>query len=259
LLDSLFLFIFLQGREHKETMYAHILVIEDTRELAELVALYLTKEGLSVDIVETAEEGIQIIDKKNIDLIVLDINLPGMDGFQFLSQLRRKYTIPVLIISARIEDEDIITGLGYGADEFVTKPFSPKVLVARIRALLRRVQEIENHGTKVTQTFTFGPYILYTDSCILRKGKEIIHLSIKEYEVLVYLVEHAGKPQSPDAIYNSVWKNTYGDLTTVAVYIQRLRKKIEDDPSNPSYIETVHGMGYRFNLEGTGIQWGDTV
>ncbi|MEJ5188839.1 response regulator transcription factor [Treponema sp. J25] len=237
-------------------MHAHILVIEDTKEMAELVALYLQKEGMTVETVETAEEGLGRLQQSPFDLIVLDINLPGMDGFQFLTHLRREYSIPVLIVSARNEDEDIITGLGYGADEFVTKPFSPKVLVARIRALLRRIQEKEVKGYKEGSVFTFGPFTLYTESCVLRKGEEIIHLSTKEYGVLEYLARHSGKPKSPEAIYNAVWKNTYGDLTTVAVYIQRLRKKIEEDPANPQYIETVHGMGYRFNPSGNSFEPG---
>ncbi|ULQ60866.1 response regulator transcription factor [Brucepastera parasyntrophica] len=226
-------------------MKANVLIIEDVRELSELVELYLTKEGLAVKSAESAEDALAILESWTPDLIILDINLPGMDGFEFLHQYRRSETTPVLIVSARSADEDIISGLGYGADEFVTKPFSPRVLVARVRAMLRRNREDQTKSE--AKLFRFGPFTIDFDACILKKENEKIPLSAKEYGVLAFLAEAAGKPQSPEQIYSAVWKNLYGDITTVAVYIQRLRKKIEDDPSVPVYLETVHGMGYRLN------------
>ncbi len=227
-------------------MKGNILVVEDVKELAELVQLYLSKEGLEVKTAESAEDALNILDSWTPNLIILDINLPGMDGFEFLHTYRKTSTIPVLIVSARNADEDIISGLGYGADEFVTKPFSPRVLVARVRAMLRRVQEASNNKDDKA-VFSFGPFTLDYDACVLKRGKEKIPLSGKEYGVLEYLIRHAGKSATPEQIYNDVWKNAYGDLTTVAVYIQRIRKKIEIDPAEPVFIETVHGMGYRFN------------
>jgi two-component system response regulator RegX3 len=227
-------------------MKAKILIIEDVRELAELVALYLEKEGLETFVAETAEVAVEKLESWTPDLIILDINLPGMDGYEFLHLYRKKSSAPVLIVSARDADEDIIAGLGYGADEFVTKPFSPRVLVARVRALLRRAQEIPE-GAEGEKTVVFGEYTLYTNSCTLKRGSERIALSAREYEVLAFLAANPSHPLSPEVIYNAIWKNAYGDLTAVAVYIQRLRKKIEADPSNPAFIETVFGMGYRFN------------
>lgn len=229
-------------------MKASVLIIEDVRELAELVSMYLAKEGMDTVLCETAEEALELLKTKTFDLVVLDLNLPGMDGFEFLSLFRKEYATPVLIMSARDADEDIIAGLGGGADEFVTKPFSPRVFAARVRALVRRSQE-----TVVPQaenTIRFGDYVLYENTCILKKGSERVALSAKEYSVLDYLVHNAGKPILPEVIYNNVWQNNYGDLSAVAVYIQRLRKKLEDDPAFPVYIETVFGMGYRFNLDG---------
>jgi two-component system response regulator RegX3 len=228
-------------------MKGNVLVVEDVRELAELIALYLTKEGLEVKCVESAEDALTILEDWTSDLIVLDLNLPGMDGFEFLHTWRKGHDTPVMIVSARDGDEDLIAGLGGGADEFVTKPFSPKVLEARVRALLRRVRAPQE--VTESRVFHFGPFTLDYDACILKKIENRIPLSAKEYELLAYLAEHAGRPSGPEQIYTDIWKNQYGDLTTVAVHIQRLRKKIEDDPANPQYIETVHGMGYRLNAK----------
>jgi two-component system response regulator RegX3 len=228
-------------------MQGKILIIEDVKELADLVTLYLSKEGFESRAVESGEEGFSVIEEWKPELVILDINLPGMDGFEFLQKFRRDKDTPVLIVSARDSDEDQISGLGIGADEYITKPFSPKVLVARVRAMFRRFRDFENNQENM---FRFGPFALDYGACILKKNGERISLSTKEYGCLSRLTENSGKTMDVETIYNGVWKNNYGDLTTVAVYIQRLRKKIEDDPANPVYIETVHGMGYRFNASG---------
>ncbi|MCL2232537.1 MAG: response regulator transcription factor [Treponema sp.] len=231
-------------------MQGKILVIEDVKELADLVTLYLSKEGFEVRAAESAEEAFAVMEAWKPELVILDINLPGMDGFEFLQKFRRSSETPVLIVSARDSDEDQISGLGIGADEYITKPFSPKVLVARVRALFRRFRTFGAQDSEKNQEnlFRFGPFVLDYDAYLLKKDGERVPLSAKEYGCLSFLTEHAGKAMNVESIYNGVWKNTYGDLTTVAVYIQRLRKKIEDDPATPVYIETVHGMGYRFNI-----------
>ena len=230
-------------------MQGKILIIEDVKELADLVTLYLSKEGFEVRAAESAEEGFSIMEEWRPELIILDINLPGMDGFEFLQKFRRSSETPVLIVSARDSDEDHISGLGIGADEYITKPFSPKVLVARVRALLRRMRSYGPADSEKSQgnLFRFGPFVLDYDACLLKKNGERIALSAKEYGCLTWLTEHPGKAMDVETIYKGVWKNNYGDLTTVAVYIQRLRKKIEENPANPVFIETVHGMGYRLN------------
>jgi len=227
-------------------MKARILVIEDVVELAELVSLYLKKEGMEVVFVESAEDAFEQLLTFTPDLVLLDLNLPGMDGFEFLQRFRKTSAVPVLIMSARDADEDIISGLGSGADEFVTKPFSPRVLVARVRALIRRAQESPQD---TEGAFKFGDFTFYEGSCLLKKNDARISLSAKEFAVLLHLIQNAGKPLTPEAIHHNVWKSEYGDLSAIAVYIQRLRKKIEADPSKPQFIETVFGMGYRFNIE----------
>ena len=228
------------------SMQGRILIIEDEKELAGIVALYLSRDGFEARCAESAEDGLVIAGEWKPELVILDINLPGMDGFEFLHKFRRSSSTPVLIISARNSDEDHLTGLGGGADEYITKPFSPRVLVARVRAVFRRMRDYDEKDANLLR---FGPFTLDYDACVLKKGEEKIPLSAKEFGCLAFLSAHPGKTLDVETIYAGVWKNNYGDLTAVAVYVQRLRKKIEEDPANPVYIETVHGMGYRFNAE----------
>mgnify|MGYP002624350309 CR=1 FL=1 len=227
-------------------MSANILVVEDVPEMAELVSMYLEKDGMTVKKVESAEEALSEIEKSLPDLVLLDLNLPGMSGFDFLKKFRTEYkpTIPIMIVSARDSDEDIIDALGLGADEFVTKPFSPRVLVAKVNASLRRNSEV---SAAAEDFFAFGPYKLLLNSCVLKKGVEKIQLSAREYKVLEFMTKHKDEPLTPEKIYANVWKNAFGDTTAVAVYIQRLRKKIEEEPANPKYLKTIFGLGYQFS------------
>lgn len=225
-------------------MKASVVIIEDIKEMSDLIQLYVKREGMDTAVFDNAEDALVYLKDNTPDLILLDINLPGMDGFEFLNIYHKQSDCPVLIVSARDSDEDIIMALGYGADEFVTKPFSPKVLMARIRALLRRKQSESSGSSK--NIIQFGPYTLNTESCLLKKGDERIHLSAKEFDILLYLINSKGKTSTPEEIYRKVWGSEFGDLTAVAVYVQRLRKKLESDPAAPHFIETVHGMGYRF-------------
>lgn len=227
-----------------------IYVIEDEESISNLIKLYLTKEEMDAKTFLNAENAlIQLKEGQKPNLIILDLNLPGMSGFDFLEELQKLFEkeLPsVMILSARDTDEDIIKGLGYGADEFVTKPFSPGVLVARVKANLRRQSFFLE---KMESFIQFGPYTLLLGSCVLKKNGVKISLSSKEYEVLEYLVKNAGQVISPEKIYQNVWKVEYGDITAVAVYIQRLRKKIEDNPSDCKYIKTEFGNGYVFSSE----------
>jgi len=224
-------------------MKSRVVIIEDDRELGELVQLYLLRDGITAALCGSAEEGQNVLRRNPADLVVLDINLPGMDGFEFLQTFRRESSAPVIIISARETDEDIVMGLGIGADEFVTKPFPPRVLVARVRAMLRRSR------ARTPQTICFGPYVLDTEGYSMMRDGKRVSLSTREFEVLRHLASHPGVPMTPDEIYEGVWGAVYGDLTAVAVYVRRIRQKIEDDPSHPRFIQTIHGRGYRFNPE----------
>ncbi|MBN2535693.1 MAG: response regulator transcription factor [Spirochaetales bacterium] len=224
-------------------MKAKILIIEDEEDIAQLIGLYLEKEGMEAVLSPTAENGLEQLKKSVFNLVILDINLPGMDGFEFLQIIRKENPIPVIIVSARKADEDLILGLGIGADEFVVKPFSPKVLVARVRALLRRVSNAgEEKGS-----IHFGDFSLDPDAYLLFKNDKRIFLTAKEFEVLRFLVLNLGKTFSASQLYEKIWAKKYGDLATVAIHIQRIRKKIEPDPSNPVFIQNVYGAGYMFH------------
>ena len=226
-------------------MKARVLIIEDEQEIGELIALYLEKEGIECSLVETAEEGLKSLESSAWELIVLDLNLPGIDGFEALGQIRKLTKIPVIIVSARKSDEDKILGLGLGADDFVTKPFSPKVLVARIRANLRRMNEMES--IRKDGLIEFGDFSLDIEGYLLKYQGTRIPIPPREFDLLVFLVSNAGTTLTPEDIYRTVWGNKYGDVSTVAVHVQRLRKRIEGSSANPRFIQTVHGFGYRFN------------
>lgn len=225
-------------------MKGTVLIIEDEKDLAELIKLYLEKEGLKTVLCGTAEEGLESLGQNKFDLILLDINLPGMDGFEFLQNIRKEFEIPVIIISARESDEDIIFGLGSGADEFVVKPFSPRVLAAKVRALLRRIDKISE--TDDARVIKAGDLKIFLDRYYVTKNGNRIHMSSREFEVLAFLTENSDRAFSLEEIYLAVWGNRYGDISAVSVYIQRIRKKIENNPADPKMIETVHGKGYRF-------------
>lgn len=228
----------------------YIYVIEDEESISKLICMYLKKASIDASPFYNAEDALSSIEKdRNLDLIILDLNLPGMSGFDFLKTIKEKFNTkmpPVMILSARDADEDIIQGLGYGADEFITKPFSPSVLVARVQANLRRQSTATANAE---ESINFGDYTLLLNSCVLKKGTVKVPLSTKEYEVLEFLVKHAGQTLTPEAIYKGVWKVEFGDLTAVAVYIQRLRKKIEDNPADCVFIKTDFGKGYIFNKD----------
>ena len=232
-----------------ENTKPYVFVIEDEESISKLVCMYLKKSEIMPEPFYNAEDALKkLTDGCKPDLLILDLNLPGMSGFEFLKQFREmfKATIPVMIVSARDADEDIINGLKFGADEFVTKPFSPSVLVARVEAHLRRKNMTQ---TSSEETIKFGSFTLLLNSCVLKKDDHKIPLSTKEYEVLEYLVKNAGIVLSPEKIFTDVWKVQYGDITAVAVYIQRLRKKLEENPAEAKFIKTEFGKGYIFNKE----------
>ena len=233
-----------------EQMKPYIYVIEDEEDISKLICMYLSKSLMESKPFYNAEDALSALKSDKMpDLIILDLNLPGMSGFDFLQNIKQTYNTKmpsVMILSARDADEDIIEGLGIGADEFITKPFSPSVLVARIKANLRKKMIITANAE---ESINFGEFTLLLNSCVLKKENTKIPLSTKEYKVLEFLVKNAGRILSPEEIYKNVWEVEFGDLTAVAVYIQRLRKKLEKDITSCEYIKTEFGKGYIFNKE----------
>jgi DNA-binding response OmpR family regulator len=225
---------------------ARVLIVEDDREIAELVAAYLSREGLSPVIVGSAEEAIVECAGLLPEVLLLDLGLPGADGLEFLRHFRQKSTAPVIIVSARESDEDKVAGLGLGADDFVSKPFSPKVLAARVQAQLRRAAYGAPLGGAGEGRFAFGPYVLDFEGKLLERDGARVPLSRREYELLAFLATNEGRTYGPELLYRSVWGLEHGDLSTVAVHVQRVRRKIEEAGAPPRWLVTVPGAGYRF-------------
>lgn len=226
---------------------SRILIIEDDPDIARLETDYLEIEGMLVAHAADGRIGLEMAQKQSWDLILIDVMLPGMDGFELLKKLRDDTEIPMLMVSARSEDIDKIRALGLGADDYVTKPFSPSELVARVKAHLKRYQRIAGKQQE-QEEIVIGSMVIHCRSHrVFVDGKEIT-LTTKEFELLHFLASNADIIFNRDQLFERIWgSDNYGDIGTVAVHIQKIRKKIEQDPSNPRYVETVWGAGYRMN------------
>lgn len=225
-----------------------ILVIEDDRDIAAIEKDYLELAGYSVTTVEDGREGLEEGSRGGYDLILLDVMLPSLDGFQVCRQLRGRIDTPILMVTAKREDIDKIRGLGLGADDYIEKPFSPSVLVARVRSHLAQYQRLKGRGAARVELRVREVCLnTQTHRCFV-SGREVT-LKNKEYEVLLFLMENADRVFTKEELYEKIWGlDAMGDSATVAVHINRLREKLEEDPSHPKYIQTVWGAGYRFGV-----------
>ena len=224
-----------------------ILIIEDDTAIADIERDYLTLSGYDVHLATDGEEGLHLGLSGDMDLILLDLMLPGMDGFAVCRKLREHTDIPILMVTARQEDIDKIRGLGLGADDYIEKPFSPSVLVARVKAHLARYQRLTQSDRRPTGDIEIGGIRLNEQTHrVFVDGKEVA-LKNKEYELLLFFMLNVDTVFSREILYERIWGlDAMGDNATVAVHINRLRAKIEHDPENPRYIQTVWGAGYRF-------------
>lgn len=222
-----------------------ILIIEDDTSIAELERDYLEAEGFDCTIVQDGSDGLNTARNDLWDLIILDLMLPGADGFSICRTLRLETEIPILIVSARKEDIDKIRGLGLGADDYVTKPFSPGELTARVKAHLSRYDRLKGAPRRSRAVSVRGLSVDPDAYKVTRNDKDI-GLTAKEFEILHMLISHAGIVFTKEEIFDHIWEDRYGDLSTVTVHVRKLREKIEENPSEPEYIETVWGVGYRF-------------
>lgn len=224
-----------------------ILIIEDDRDIAEVERDYLAINGFDADITDNGITGIDSVKQNEYNLVLLDLMLPGLDGFAVCKKLREITDIPILMVTARKEDIDKIRGLGLGADDYIEKPFSPNVLVARVKANLAQYERLKKTEEKKETVIDIGDYKINTSSHRVYKHGEEIELKNKEYELFLFLVMNADIVFDKESLYEKIWGlDSLGDTATVAVHINRLREKLEDDPSNPKHIQTVWGAGYRF-------------
>jgi len=225
-----------------------ILIVEDERSIAELQRDYLEIEGFTVDLEERGDAGLKRALSEEYDLLILDVMLPKVDGFEICKQVRAKKNLPILMVTAKREDIDKIRGLGLGADDYVTKPFSPSELVARVKAHLARYERLVGAGSggRRDEIRIRGLHVDKPSRTVRVNGSVILFTS-KEFDLLLFLMMHPNRVFSRDELFEGVWGlESNGDSATVTVHIRKLREKVEADPSNPQYIETVWGVGYRF-------------
>ncbi|MDI3538109.1 MAG: two-component system, OmpR family, response regulator VicR [Bacillota bacterium] len=227
-------------------MPERILVVDDEGPIADILEFNLRKEGYQVEIAFDGEAALAKAVSFKPDLIILDIMLPKLDGWTVCQRLRQNSTVPIIMLTAKDEETDKVLGLELGADDYVTKPFSPRELLARVRALLRRAQSYR--GTEGNSSIlTFGDLTLdLTRYEVTKRGKNI-DLTLREFELLKFLALSPGRVFSRETLLEKVWGyDFYGDIRTVDVTVRRLREKLEDDPANPTYVQTKRGIGYFF-------------
>jgi two-component system alkaline phosphatase synthesis response regulator PhoP len=219
-----------------------ILVVDDEPAILELVSFNLKKDGYEVVTAADGKSALEMFMKEKPDLVVLDLMIPEPDGYEVCKRIRAQSAVPVIMLTARGEEQDRIRGLDLGADDYVVKPFSPRELLARVRAVLRRSPVMQEDDRLVA-----GDLVIDSERHQVTIAGEPVELTPKEFDLLKMLAENAGKALERDLLLEEVWGYAFAGATrTLDVHIRRLRQKINDDPQNPRYIETVHGIGYRF-------------
>ena len=219
-----------------------VLIVDDDKAVQTMLYKVIRSNGLEADTASGGQEALSLTENRKYDLILLDINMHGMDGFEVIQRLRnRGVKTPIIIVSGRQEDYDTLYGLDIGADDYVTKPFNPIVLGAKVKALIRR-----SKGELGAAVIAAGPFRYNTSTLRFYKDDREILLSSKENSIMKLFIDNVNRIFSKDMIYDLVWGEAIIDENAIMVYINRLRQKIEDDPSTPRYIQTVRGLGYRF-------------
>lgn len=227
-------------------MEKRILVVDDEKPIADILKFNLQKEGYDVVCAYDGTEAVQMVEQHNPDLILLDIMLPHKDGMEVCREIRKKYDMPIIMLTAKDSEIDKVLGLELGADDYVTKPFSTRELLARVKANMRRHQQIPaNQELNGKNEITIGSLIIHPDAYSVSKRGLEIELTHREFELLHYLAKHIGQVMTREHLLQTVWGyDYYGDVRTVDVTVRRLREKIEDSPSHPSWIVTRRGVGY---------------
>ena len=236
-------------KNQEERMMSRILIIEDEEAIADLEKDYLELSGFEVQIQHQGDEGLKAALSEKFDLIVLDLMLPGMDGFEICKRIREDKNIPIIMVSAKKDDIDKIRGLGLGADDYMTKPFSPSELVARVKAHMARYDRLVGSNQKNNDIIEIrGIRIDKTARRVIVDGEEKAFTG-KEFDLLTFLAEHPNHVYTKEELFREIWDmDSIGDIATVTVHIKKIREKIEYDSAKPQYIETIWGVGYRFKV-----------
>ncbi|MBD5457455.1 MAG: response regulator transcription factor [Lachnospiraceae bacterium] len=228
---------------------SRILIIEDEEAIADLEKDYLELSDFEVEIENTGDAGLKKAMSEDFDLVILDLMLPGMDGFEVCKNIREEKNIPIIMVSAKKDDIDKIRGLGLGADDYMTKPFSPSELVARVKAHMSRYDRLVGSNQKVNDIIEIrGLKIDKTARRVYLDGEEKI-FTTKEFDLLTFLAENPNHVYTKEELFREIWDmDSIGDIATVTVHIKKIREKIEFDTTKPQYIETIWGVGYRFKI-----------
>ncbi|MFW0785957.1 response regulator transcription factor [Gordonia sp. CPCC 206044] len=224
----------------------HVLIVEDEESLADPLAFLLRKEGFEASIVNDGSQALPTFERVSPDIVLLDLMLPGMSGTEICKVLRARSSVPVIMVTARDSEIDKVVGLELGADDYVTKPYSARELIARIRAVLRRGGDVGEEDLSVG-ILEAGPVRMDVDRHIVSVNGDGVTLPLKEFDLLEYLLRNAGRVLTRGQLIDRVWGADYvGDTKTLDVHVKRLRSKIEPDPGNPKHLVTVRGLGYKF-------------
>ena len=228
---------------------SRLLIIEDEEAIAELEKDYLELSGFDVEIENDGRQGLDRALDENFDLYILDLMLPGVDGFEICKQIRRKKNTPILMVSAKKDDIDKIRGLGLGADDYITKPFSPSELVARVKAHLARYDRLINSTLPENEVIEVRNLKIDKSARRVYVGGIEKQFTTKEFDLLAFLAQNPNHVFTKEELFKKIWDmDSIGDIATVTVHIKKIREKIEYDTSNPQYIETIWGVGYRFKV-----------
>mgnify|MGYP003473750661 CR=1 FL=1 len=224
-----------------------ILVVDDEKPISDIIKFNLEKEGYEIVTAFDGEEALEKVEEESPDLIVLDVMLPKIDGLEVVREVRKKHSMPIIMVTAKETEIDKVLGLELGADDYVTKPFSNRELVARVKANLRRQSSTQSAEQEEIETndLQIGELVIHPDAYYVTKRDQTIELTHREFELLHYLARHVGQVMTREHLLEEVWDFDYlGDVRTVDVTIRRLREKVEDNPSHPNYINTSRGVGY---------------
>lgn len=227
-------------------MAAQILVVDDEKEIADLVEVYLGSEGYQMTKCYDPLEALRLVEERVFDLAILDVMMPQMDGFTLCRKIREHHAFPVIMLTAKVDDQDKIVGLGLGADDYVTKPFNPLELVARVKAQLRRYLEFQGDVSKSENILDFSGLVIDREKHTCSLYDEELTLTPTEFSILWYLCENRGRVVPSEELFETVWGEKYLDSNnTVMVHIRRLREKMHETPRAPKFIKTVWGVGYK--------------